>query len=71
MYDFNNDIWLCHSFGANCYNVTAFQPAINVLREIRVFLEGNPCEIVTIFVEDYVTSSRGLSKVFSAAGLSK
>ncbi|KAG9151468.1 hypothetical protein Leryth_015076 [Lithospermum erythrorhizon] len=71
MYDFNNDIWLCHSFGGNCYNVTAFQPAINVLREIRVFLEGNPSEIVTIFVEDYVTSSRGLSKVFSAAGLSK
>lgn len=24
MYDFNNDIWLCHSFGGNCYNVTAF-----------------------------------------------
>lgn len=24
MYDFNNDIWLCHSFGGRCYNYTAF-----------------------------------------------
>lgn len=24
MYDFNDDIWLCHSFGGKCYNVTAF-----------------------------------------------
>ncbi|KAG9145282.1 hypothetical protein Leryth_008230 [Lithospermum erythrorhizon] len=70
MYDFNNDIWLCHSFQGTCYNVTAFQPAINVLREIRVFLEENPNEIVTIFIEDYVTSSRGLSNVFNASGLS-
>lgn len=24
MYDFENDIWLCHSFGGTCYNFTAF-----------------------------------------------
>lgn len=24
MYDFENDIWLCHSFGGKCYNFTAF-----------------------------------------------
>lgn len=24
MYDFNNDIWLCHSYGGKCYNYTAF-----------------------------------------------
>ncbi|KAJ6419870.1 hypothetical protein OIU84_029900 [Salix udensis] len=24
MYDFMNDIWLCHSFGGTCYNYTAF-----------------------------------------------
>lgn len=100
MYDFNNDIWLCHSFNAQCYNATAFvstliypwlaiaivvpfsiptliisinlqQPAINVLKEIQVFLEGNPTEIVTIFIEDYVTSSQGLSKVFNASGLTQ
>uniref|UniRef100_A0A0A9G2J8 Uncharacterized protein n=1 Tax=Arundo donax TaxID=35708 RepID=A0A0A9G2J8_ARUDO len=28
-YDFNNDVWLCHSFGGNCYNFTAFQPAMS------------------------------------------
>ncbi|KAL1567819.1 PI-PLC X domain-containing protein-like protein [Salvia divinorum] len=69
LYDFNNDIWLCHSFNGQCFNVTAFQPAINVLKEIQVFLEGNPTEIVTIFIEDYVSSSQGLSKVFNASGL--
>lgn len=47
------------------------QPAINVLQEINKFLEANPSEIVTIFIEDYVTSSQGLSKVFKAAGLTK
>ncbi|KAJ8764252.1 hypothetical protein K2173_005992 [Erythroxylum novogranatense] len=71
MYDFRNDIWLCHSFLGKCYNYTAFQPAINVLKEIESFLASNPSEIVTIFIEDYVTSPRGLTKVFNAAGLSK
>ncbi|KAK9096964.1 hypothetical protein Sjap_022461 [Stephania japonica] len=71
LYDFNNDIWLCHSFGGKCYNFTAFQPAINTLKEIQVFLEANPTEIVTIIIEDYVTSPQGLTKVFDAAGLRK
>ncbi|CAI9110185.1 OLC1v1010164C1 [Oldenlandia corymbosa var. corymbosa] len=71
MYDFNNDIWLCHSAGGKCYNVTAFQPAINVLKEIQAFLEENTSEIVTIFIEDYVKSPQGLTKVFNASGLNK
>ncbi|KAL6007621.1 hypothetical protein ACLOJK_033120 [Asimina triloba] len=71
MYDFNNDIWLCHSFGGQCYNFTAFQLAINVLKEIEAFLTANPSEIITIFIEDYVTSPQGLTKVFDAAGLKK
>ncbi|GFP84583.1 pi-plc x domain-containing protein at5g67130, partial [Phtheirospermum japonicum] len=71
MYDFQNDIWLCHSFGGNCYNYTAFQPAINVLKEVQQFLESNPTEIVTIIIEDYVTSPKGLTKVFNASGLMK
>ncbi|KAK9067052.1 hypothetical protein SSX86_014376 [Deinandra increscens subsp. villosa] len=71
MYDFNNDIWLCHSFGGKCYNITAFQPAINVLREIQKFLQANPSEIITIFIEDYVTSPRGLTNLFAASGLDK
>ncbi|XP_061356293.1 PI-PLC X domain-containing protein At5g67130-like [Gastrolobium bilobum] len=71
MYDFEKDVWLCHSFGGQCYNYTAFQPAINVLKEIQAFLEANPSEIVTIIIEDYVTSPKGLTKVFDAAGLRK
>lgn len=40
---------------------TIQQPAINVLKEIQVFLEANPSEIVTIIIEDYVTSPKGLT----------
>ncbi|XP_077234508.1 PI-PLC X domain-containing protein At5g67130-like [Tasmannia lanceolata] len=71
MYDFLGDIWLCHSFGGVCYNATAFQPAINTLKEIQVFLDANPSEIITIIIEDYVTSPQGLTKLFNAAGLRK
>ncbi|KAK4488384.1 hypothetical protein RD792_004145, partial [Penstemon davidsonii] len=71
MYDFNNDIWLCHSFNGQCFNVTVFQPAINVLREIQTFLQENTTEIITIFIEDYVTSPQGLTRVFNASGLSQ
>uniref|UniRef100_A0A1J3EM23 PI-PLC X domain-containing protein n=1 Tax=Noccaea caerulescens TaxID=107243 RepID=A0A1J3EM23_NOCCA len=71
MYDFDNDIWLCHSFGGKCYNFTSFQPVVNVLREIQVFLEKNSDEVVTIIIEDYVNSPKGLTKVFNAAGLQK
>ncbi|URE09797.1 PI-PLC X domain-containing protein [Musa troglodytarum] len=71
MYDFRNDVWLCHSTGGQCYNFTAFQPAINVLKEIETFLATNPSEVITIFIEDYVKSPSGLSKVFNASGLMK
>lgn len=47
------------------------QPAIKVLKEIEAFLRANPSEIVTVMIEDYVTSRRGLMKVFEAAGLRK
>ncbi|PPE01379.1 hypothetical protein GOBAR_DD01623 [Gossypium barbadense] len=57
------------TFGGQCFNATAFQPAINVLKEIQAFLEANPSEIITIFIEDYVVSPQGLTKVFNASGL--
>ncbi|KAA8531680.1 hypothetical protein F0562_006603 [Nyssa sinensis] len=71
MYDFENDIWLCHSFRGQCYNFTAFQPAINTLKEVEAFLSQNPSEIVTIIIEDYVHTPKGLTKVFTDAGLDK
>ncbi|KAK6946104.1 hypothetical protein RJ641_013648 [Dillenia turbinata] len=71
MYDFENDIWLCHSFGGKCYNYTAFQPALKILQQVQNFLESNPTEIITIIIEDYVASPQGLTKVFNAAGLRK
>ncbi|KAK8716671.1 hypothetical protein V6N13_043976 [Hibiscus sabdariffa] len=71
MYDFNGDIWLCHSFRGQCFNFTAFQPAINTLREVEAFLSQNPSEIVTIIIEDYVHTPKGLSNLFTSAGLDK
>ncbi|KAB1214748.1 hypothetical protein CJ030_MR5G004899 [Morella rubra] len=71
MYDFNNDIWLCHSFRGQCFNFTAFQPAINTLKEVEAFLSENPSEIVTIIIEDYVHTPKGLTNLFTNAGLDK
>ncbi|KAK9948958.1 hypothetical protein M0R45_004510 [Rubus argutus] len=71
MYDFENDIWLCHSFQGHCYNFTAFQPAINTLYEVEAFLRWNPTEIVTIIIEDYVHTPKGLATLFTKAGLDK
>uniref|UniRef100_A0ACD5UPP6 Uncharacterized protein n=1 Tax=Avena sativa TaxID=4498 RepID=A0ACD5UPP6_AVESA len=71
MYDFRDDIWLCHSYGGACQNFTAFTPAVNVLREIEVFLTANPSEVITIFIEDYVESPMGLTRVFNASGLTR
>ncbi|CAM8991212.1 unnamed protein product [Rhodiola kirilowii] len=70
-YDFEGDIWLCHSPGGKCHDFTAFEPAIDTLREIEAFLSANPSEIVTIILEDYVTSANGLTNVFTNAGLMK
>ncbi|CAL1408635.1 unnamed protein product [Linum trigynum] len=71
MYEFNGDIWLCHSFRGQCYNFTAFQPAINTLKEVEAFLSQNPSEIITIIIEDYVHTPKGLSNLFARAGLDK
>ncbi|KAK3003541.1 hypothetical protein RJ639_019550 [Escallonia herrerae] len=71
MYDFENDIWLCHSLRGQCFNFTTFQPAINTLREVKAFLSENPSEIVTIIIEDYVHTPKGLTRLFTDAGLDK
>lgn len=104
MYDFQDDIWLCHSFRGQCFNFTAFvsipfspvvwswfyvlaadhvcmtfkidllswqQPALNTLQEVYTFLSENPTEIVTIIIEDYVHTPKGLSTLFANAGLDK
>lgn len=59
------------NYSASNVYVRPQQPAINVLREIRSFLDANPSEIVTIIIEDYVSSPQGLTKVFQASGLNQ
>lgn len=70
-YDFDGKVWLCHSFGGKCRKFTAFEPAIDTLKEIEAFLSANPTEIVTLILEDYVHTPKGLTKVFTDAGLMK
>ncbi|CAN1839133.1 PI-PLC X domain-containing protein At5g67130 [Linum perenne] len=70
-YDFQGDVWMCHSFGGNCHDFTAFGPAIDYLKEVEAFMSANPSEVVTIILEDYVRAANGLTKVFTDAGLVK
>jgi hypothetical protein len=42
---------------------------VNVLREVERFRSRNPSEVVTVFVEDYVESPTGLTRVLNASGL--
>ncbi|KAL6656923.1 hypothetical protein ACP70R_004703 [Stipagrostis hirtigluma subsp. patula] len=71
VYDFRGDIWLCHSKGGRCFDFTAFEPAIETLREVEAFLASNPSEVVTLILEDYVRSERGLPRLFRDAGLTR
>ncbi|KAB2620157.1 PI-PLC X domain-containing protein [Pyrus ussuriensis x Pyrus communis] len=57
--------------GGQCFNFTAFQPAINTLTEVETFLSQNPTEIVTIIIEDYVKTPKGLTTLCTNAGLNK
>ncbi|CAL9100413.1 unnamed protein product [Musa textilis] len=70
-YDFEDDIWLCHSTGGKCYDITAFEPAIDTMKEVETFLAANPSEIVTLILEDYVETPNGLPKLFNDSGLTK
>ncbi|XP_068501919.1 PI-PLC X domain-containing protein At5g67130-like isoform X2 [Phaseolus vulgaris] len=70
-YDFDGDVWLCHSFRGHCHDFTAFEPAIDTLKEIAAFLSANPKEIVTLILDDYVETPKALKKVFTEAGLMK
>ncbi|KAF8068511.1 hypothetical protein N665_1146s0005 [Sinapis alba] len=70
-YDYEGDVWLCHSFDGKCFEFTKFNRAIYTLEEIFAFLTANPSEIVTLFLEDYVKSPQALTKVFTDSGLKK
>ncbi|KAL5713830.1 hypothetical protein ACHQM5_015872 [Ranunculus cassubicifolius] len=70
-YDYKGDIWLCHSNGGECHSYNKFGIALDTLKEVEAFLSSNPSEIVTLILEDYVTSPNGLTNVFTAAGLMK
>lgn len=41
------------------------------MREVEAFLAANPSEVVTLILEDYVSSDQGLSKLFNATGLTR
>lgn len=41
------------------------------MKEIESFLRTNPSEILTLILQDYVQTPKGISKVLREAGLSK
>ncbi|KAI7732252.1 hypothetical protein M8C21_028409 [Ambrosia artemisiifolia] len=42
MYDFENDIWLCHSLRGQCYNITAFEASEGIAYQWRYIIENEP-----------------------------
>jgi hypothetical protein len=46
------------------------QPAVNTLKEIKTFLDKNPNEVITIFIEDY-TKVGSIPRIFNSSGLMK
>ncbi|XP_057531126.1 PI-PLC X domain-containing protein At5g67130-like isoform X2 [Amaranthus tricolor] len=69
-YDYKGEIWLCHSL-RKCHAYTAFERAIDTLKEIEAFMASNPSEIITLILEDYVKTPKGLTKIFEESGLVK
>ena len=47
------------------------RPLNGTLLEIETFLAANPTEVVTIFFEDYVNITNGITNALTDAGLSK
>ncbi|CAL1360154.1 unnamed protein product [Linum trigynum] len=70
-YEFKDGIWLCHSFKGKCHDFTAFEPAMDTLKEIKAFMSANPSEIVTLILEDHVEAPYELSRLFRSSGLEK
>lgn len=48
MYDFEGDIWLCHSFRGQCFNFTAFVIHLSILTVYRKL------KCVNIFVKYFI-----------------
>ena len=46
MYDFDNNIWLCHSYGGQCYNYTAF---VSVKEFVRFYFPNNYFDMATSY----------------------
>lgn len=62
---------IVYEAASKIYWICCQQPAINTLKEVEAFLTANPTEIVTIIIEDYVHTPKGLTNVFTNAGLVK
>lgn len=59
------------SLSANfCFFSKFQQPAVNTLKEIKTFLDENPNEVITIFIEDY-TKVGSIPRIFNSSGLMK
>ncbi|MFN7952523.1 MAG: phosphatidylinositol-specific phospholipase C domain-containing protein [bacterium] len=62
-WEYDGEIALCHGV---C--VLANKPAVEGLAEIKTFLDAHPQEVVTIYLDSFVTADQAGS-VFEAAGL--
>ncbi|WP_394844611.1 hypothetical protein LZC95_47100 [Pendulispora brunnea] len=61
-----NDVYVTHN--ADLRGALGQEPLVNVLNQVRAFLENNPSEVVTIFAESSV-SPEAVAHTFEKAGL--
>lgn len=56
-----------------CINLFSWlkERAIYTFKEISAFMTSNPLEIITLILEDYVKTPKGLTKKFEESGLRK
>lgn len=77
--EFSEDSCSCRNSAVSCEKwasgkaevCAGSEPAIDTMREVEAFLSSNPSEIVTLILEDYERSERGLPKLFLDAGLAR
>lgn len=60
--------WLGRPYLAHTSVLFGHKLLVDGLTEVRTFLDGHPCEVITLILENYV-SAESLARAFAAAGL--
>ena len=68
MYDFENDVWIYHSFGGNCYNITAYvskQILFFIFQLAYIITRRQSCDLMSIFQEPSINALKEIEAFLS------